>query len=122
MSLFKIFGFKKKQENTIFDEQKVKTTCACGNQCSISDIKNARFIVLGTCCQKSSETFSNVKQAVAELGFQDEVLNIGDAIEIAKYGVMQTPALVINDKVVSNGKLINVDDAKKIIEKAGIQK
>ena len=122
MSLFKIFGFKKKQENTIFDEQEVKKTCACGNQCSISDIKNARFIVLGTCCQKSSETFSNVKQAVAELGFQDEVLNIGDAIEIAKYGVMQTPALVINDKVVSNGKLINVDDAKKIIEKAGIQK
>ena len=46
--------------------------------------KNGRFIVLGACCQKSTDTFNNVKQAVKELGFADEVINIGDDLEIAR--------------------------------------
>ena len=119
-----LFNFGKKKEDTTLccgGEPEIKSTCSCGNQCGISDIKNARFIVLGACCQKSADTFVNVKQAVAEMGFADEVLNIGDAVEIAKYGVMQTPALVINSKVVSYGKLIKVEEAKKLIEKAGVQ-
>lgn len=121
MALFS-FG-KKKAETTpcCGGGEEIKATCACGGQCGISDIEKARFIVLGACCQKSSDTFANVKQAVAELGFSDEVLNIGDAVQIAKYGVMQTPALVIESKVVSYGKLIKVEEAKKLIEKAGIQ-
>lgn len=115
-----LFGFGKKKEEAgcCCSNQEVKTTCACGGQCGISDVKNARFIVLGACCQKSADTFSNVKQAASELGFSDEVLNIGDAVEIAKYGVMQTPALVIDSRVVSSGRLIKVDEAKKLIENA----
>lgn len=119
-----LFGFGKKKEDSTpccGGGQEVKGTCACGGQCGISDIEKARFIVLGACCQKSADTFANVKQAVAELGFADEVLNIGDAVQIAKYGVMQTPALVIDSKVVSYGKLIKVEEAKKLIEKAGVQ-
>lgn len=118
-----LFGFGKKKEDSTpcCGGQEVKGACACGGQCGISDIEKARFIVLGACCQKSADTFANVKQAVAELGFADEVLNIGDAVQIAKYGVMQTPALVINSKVVSYGKLIKVEEAKKLIEKAGVQ-
>lgn len=118
-----LFGFKKKREakTNCCVEQEIKATCSCGGQCGISDVKNARLIVLGACCQKSMNTFSNVKQAAVELGLKDEVLNIGDAVEIAKYGVMQTPALVIDSKVVSYGKLIKVEDAKKHIEKAWIQ-
>lgn len=111
------FGFGKKKGATPCCGNEVKTTCACSGECGISTIKNARFIVLGACCQKSADTFSNVKQAVAELGFSDEVLNIGDAVEIAKYGVMQTPALVVDSKVLSCGKLIKVDEAKRLIEK-----
>ena len=61
-----------------------------------------------------------MQKAVAELGLSDEVLNIGDNVEIAKYGVMQTPALVIDSKVVSIGRLIKVEEAKKLIEKAGM--
>ena len=98
----------------------MKANCACGSQCGISDVQNARFIVLGACCQKSADTFANVQKAVAELGLSDEVLNIGDNVEIAKYGVMQTPALVIDSKVVSIGRLIKVEEAKKLIEKAGM--
>ncbi len=107
-----LFGFGKKEEK----EEVVTGTCSCGGQCAIGDIENARYIVLGACCKKSSETFENVKQAVTELGLSDVVVNIGDMAEIAKYGVMQTPALVIDSKVVSYGKLIKVEEAKKMIQ------
>ncbi len=115
-----LFGFGKKSEK---EEgcgcgQKVEATCACGGQCGISDITKSKYIVLGACCKKSADTFENVKKAVSELGITDEVLNIGDNVEIAKYGVMQTPALVIDSKVVSYGKMISVEEAKKLIEKA----
>ena len=73
--------------------------------------------VLGACCRKSLATFENVKKAVAELGMSVDVENIGDIEEIAKYGVMSTPALVIDEKVVSFGRLLEIKDAKKIIEK-----
>ena len=74
--------------------------------------------VLGNCCKKSSETFENAKLAVKELGLDTEVENIGgDIMEIAKYGVMSTPALVIDDKVVSYGKLLKQKDIINIIEK-----
>jgi hypothetical protein len=62
--------------------------------------------VLGACCQKSTDTFNNVKQVAKELGFAEEVINIGDPVEIAKYGVMQTPGLVVDGKVVSYGRLL----------------
>jgi small redox-active disulfide protein 2 len=71
--------------------------------------------VLGACCKKSTETFENTKVAVREMGLDVEVENIGDVVEISKYGVMSTPALVINEKVVSYGKLLKTADVKKII-------
>ena len=115
-----LFGFGKKKEEAgaCCGNQEGNATCACGGQSGVRDAKHARFIVLGACCQKSADSFANVKQAAAELGFSDEVLNIGDAVEIAKYGVMQTPALVIDGKVVSYGRLIQVEDAKKFMEQA----
>lgn len=73
--------------------------------------------VLGACCKKSTETFENTKLAVKEMGLDVEVENIGDIVEIAKYGVMTTPAIVIDEKVVSYGKLLKPADVKKIIEK-----
>ncbi len=113
-----LFGKKKETKSCCSGaaDREIKTTCACGGSCGISDVKNARFIVLGACCKKSADTFENTKKAVAEMGFTDEVLNIGDDLEIAKYGVMQTPALVIDSKVVSAGKLLKVEDVKKLLE------
>ncbi len=75
--------------------------------------------VLGACCKKSLETFENTKAAVKQLGLDIEVENIGDIVEIAKYGVMSTPALVIDGKVLSYGKPLKTNDVIKIIEKAG---
>lgn len=101
--------------------KKVTDKCSCGGECNISDIEKARFIVLGACCKKSLETFDNTKKAVVELGFDDTVINIGDVTQIAKYGVMQTPALVIDSKVVSYGKLLKVEEIKDIIKAEGVK-
>ncbi len=111
-----LFGFGKKKEEATGG-------CSCGGACATQNnateaSENARFIVLGACCKKSTETFENVKTAVAELGYTDEVLNIGDNVEIAKYGVMQTPALVVNNKVVAYGRAIKTEDAKTLIQEA----
>lgn len=115
-----LFKFNKKKDAPCCGGSAPSEQCcdtASGNKQNI----NARFIVLGACCKKSADTFNNVSQAVRELGFTDEVVNIGDALEIAKYGVMQTPALVVDGKVVSYGKLLMADDVKKIFEKLGIK-
>jgi small redox-active disulfide protein 2 len=74
--------------------------------------------ILGACCGKSIETFENTKAAVKELGLDAEVENIGDFAEIAKYGVMSTPALLIDDKVVSFGRYLKTQDIINIIKKA----
>lgn len=106
----KLFSFGKKEE-------KVTASCECGNACSISDIEKSKYIVLGACCKKSSESFENVQKALLELGIEETAINIGDVEQIAKYGVMQTPAFVINSKVVTYGKLITVNKAKEYIQK-----
>ena len=82
---------------------------------NVSSTQISRLVVLGACCQKSAQSFENVKLAAKQLGITDTVINIGDFEEIARYGVMQTPALVIDGKVVSYGKLIKVDDAVKLL-------
>ncbi len=108
------FG-KKKVE--VKDVKKVEAKCACGNTCSIEEQEGAKIIVLGACCKKSSQSFENVQLATKELGIEETVVNIGDMATIAKYGVMQTPALVVNSKVLCQGKLISVENAKELISK-----
>jgi len=77
--------------------------------------------VLGACCKKSLETFENTKEAVKEMGIDAEVINISDNIEIARYGVMSTPAIVVNEKVVCYGKFLKVKDVIKVLDKAGVK-
>lgn len=112
----KLFKKNKNEQREIKLNDEIKTTCACGGSCGISDVTKSRIIVLGACCKKSKDTFENVKKAALDLGITENVTNIGDSIEIAKYGVMQTPALVIDSKVVSYGKYISVEDGKKLLE------
>lgn len=62
--------------------------------------------VLGTGCQKCQQLEANAKEAIASLNMEAEVLHITEPIKIAERGVMKTPALVINDVVVSQGKVV----------------
>lgn len=70
---------------------------------------------LGGCCIKSTMNYQNIKKAASDLGIKDEVIQITDVNEIMNYGVMITPGLVINGKAVAQGRLLTVEEAKKII-------
>lgn len=68
--------------------------------------------VLGTGCQKCQQLEANAKEAIASLNMEAEVLHITEPIKIAERGVMKTPALVINDVVVSQGKVATPEQIK----------
>lgn len=76
----------------------------------------SRFKVLGSGCKKCLELERNTQEALSELQLSDGVQHITDFAEIAKYKVMSTPALVIDDKVVSYGRVINKDEIIKLIK------
>ena len=59
--------------------------------------------ILGTGCKKCQQLEANAKQAVAKLNLTAEVLHITDPVEIAMRGVMTTPAIAVNGKVVGKG-------------------
>ncbi len=61
--------------------------------------------VLGSGCANCHKVEDLVKQAVSQLGIDAKVEMVTDMPTIMKYGVMQTPGIVINDKVVSTGRV-----------------
>ena len=73
---------------------------------------------LGGCCSKSTANYEAVKEAVKELGLDVEIEHVTDMNDIMNLGVMATPGLVIDGKVMSAGRPLNVKQAKELIEKA----
>lgn len=73
---------------------------------------------LGGCCKKSQANYEAVVLAVKELGLDVQVEHITDMNEIMNLGVLATPGLIINEKIVSVGRTLNVKQAKEIINKA----
>jgi small redox-active disulfide protein 2 len=66
--------------------------------------------VLGTGCAKCISLEKVVKEAVAKSGKFAQIQKVDDIVTIMEYGVMSTPGLVIDGKVVSSGKLLSVDE------------
>lgn len=74
--------------------------------------------VLGPGCSKCKHLEKRTIEAVNELGIEAHVEKIDHIVQIMKYGVMSTPALVINEKVVMSGSLPSVSEIKELISKA----
>lgn len=66
--------------------------------------------ILGTGCTKCKALEEAVKKAVAQIGGFHEVKKVEDIVEIMNYGVMSTPALVVDGVVKSSGKLLSIDE------------
>ncbi len=62
--------------------------------------------VLGTGCKKCEQLEANAREALAQLNLQGEIVQVKDPMMIAQKGVMKTPALIINDQVVTQGKVL----------------
>lgn len=71
--------------------------------------------ILGSGCKKCEKLEANARLAVDELGLDARFEKVSDFKDIAKYGVMQTPALVINEKVEAFGKVPSVKKIKDIL-------
>ncbi|WP_448565054.1 thioredoxin family protein [Trichothermofontia sp.] len=71
--------------------------------------------ILGTGCKKCQQLEANTKTAIANRHLEAEVAHITDPMEIVKRGVMKTPALVVNGKVLSQGKVLDPQDIEPLL-------
>ena len=71
--------------------------------------------VLGGGCSKCEALLENTKKAVQEKGIEAEIEYITDFSIIAGYGIMSTPALMIDGKVVSTGRVLNEKQIGKLL-------
>lgn len=121
------FGFGKKKE-----EEKKAPACACNCGCPTSEVAEITndccgeakdgiccIKVLGAGCQSCHTQYENAKEAVKNMGLNIEVEYITDMQKVMKYGVMSMPALVVNEKVVSMGKVLKTAEVEKLFHKLG---
>jgi small redox-active disulfide protein 2 len=71
--------------------------------------------ILGTGCPKCTKLAEQTRQAATELGLECQIDKVEDIQKIMAYGVMMTPALVIDGSVRITGKVPSVDELKKLI-------
>ena len=127
MALFN-FGKKKEEKSCCCgSEPKVEeTACCCGSApkaettCCGAPVEGICCIkVLGVGCKSCHEQYENAKAAVQALGLKVEVEYITDMEKVMECGVMSMPAIVVNDQVVSMGKVLKAADVEKLLHKLG---
>ena len=74
--------------------------------------------ILGTGCPKCNKLAELAEQAVKESGIEAEIIKITEINEIMNYGVMITPALVIDGEIKSTGKIPSIEEIKNWLKEA----
>lgn len=120
-----LFNFGKKKE----EEKKKPTCCCCGSASKAEESSKACcgapvegiccVKVLGAGCKSCHEQYENAKAAVKAMGLDIEVEYITDMETVMGYGVMSMPAIVVNEKVVSMGRVLKSGDVEKLLHKLG---
>jgi small redox-active disulfide protein 2 len=112
-----LFGKKKEEE---------KKPCCCGGNCSAETMAEAEkakaggssIKILGSGCAKCNALEAATAEALRSLGMYDAIDHVTDFTQIAAYGVMTTPALVVDGKVVSFGKVLKSEEVAALLKKA----
>jgi small redox-active disulfide protein 2 len=73
--------------------------------------------ILGTGCPKCKMLEENAKKAIESSGIEASIEKVTEINKIMDYGVMMTPALVVDEEVKSVGKVLTAEEIKKIISK-----
>ena len=107
-----LFGKKKKGTPPPCCGRTPETAVRVGADKTAASVK-----VLGSGCARCSALEAAVRAALAELGVDAAIEHVTDFMQIAAYGVMTTPALVVDGKVVSYGKVIKKEQVKALIQK-----
>ena len=100
--------------STILYPKKQTSECYSKVQEDICCIK-----VLGSGCVSCHTLYENAKEAVQKMGLMVEVEYVTDLQKVMGYGVMSMPALVVNEKVVSKGKVLKSSDVEKLLHNLG---
>ena len=93
----------------------VENAVKAAEECGVKPLRQP--IRGGTDVYKRQALEHAVREALAELGMAAEIDHVTDFAQIAAYGVMTTPALVVDGRVVSYGKVLKKDEAKALIQK-----
>ena len=108
----------------LFGKKKETKSCCCGGNCTSETMENAEskkqekgIKILGSGCAKCMELEKAVRTAISELQLDYEIDHVTDFAEIASYGVMSTPALVLDGEVISYGKVLTVEEVKELLMK-----
>lgn len=72
--------------------------------------------VLGGGCCKCEMLLENTKEAITNLGIDAEVEYITDFAVIGSYGIMSTPAIIVDEKIVSMGKVLKAKEIEKLLQ------
>lgn len=75
------------------------------------------IVILGTGCARCKKLEANVREALATLGIAVPVEHVTDIQQIAAYGVMMMPSLVIDGKIVAVGKVLSVEELMPLLQK-----
>ena len=117
-----LFGFGKRME------EETKGGCCCGSAqaeepvnegCCTCGESRCHIKVLGAGCKSCHEQHENVKKAVADMNLDAEVEYITDMEKVMSYGVMSMPAIVVNEKVVTMGKVLKAAQVEELLKKLG---
>jgi len=72
--------------------------------------------ILGSGCPNCKVLEANTKKAVEDMKIKADIEKVTDIAKIMEYGVMSTPALVVNEKVVSYGRVLSPEEIKKFLK------
>ena len=72
--------------------------------------------ILGTGCSKCKKLEARAKAVVSDMGIEATIEKVEDMQDIMSYGVMSTPALVVDEVVKSMGKVLSKDEIKKYLQ------
>ena len=124
-----LFGFGKRKE-----EEGKAVACACNGACETYEAETVSgsccddasngicyIKVLGSGCKNCHALLENTKAALNNMGLSIQPEYVNDMDKVMVYGVMSMPALVVNEKVVSMGKVLKAADVEKLLARLSSQ-
>ena len=107
----------------LFKQKVEEKKCCCGGNCDADSMKQAETLkkekgikILGSGCNKCNQLEMATIAALAEMGLDTTIEHVSDFALIASYGVMSTPALVVDGAVMSYGKVLKKEEIMTILE------
>ncbi|MBQ3211677.1 MAG: TM0996/MTH895 family glutaredoxin-like protein [Oscillospiraceae bacterium] len=96
-----LFGLRKEKEEKKFAH--------------LSNVNGGSIKVLGSGCKSCHALLEASKEAVRNMGLSTELEYVTDMEKVMEYGVMSMPALVVNEKVVSMGRVLKAAEVEKLL-------